>query len=252
VLQLANRVAVVTGAGRNIGRALALALAAEGAAVVVADLDGAAAGSVAREIDAAGGAALGVTVDIGDYATIEAMRKAAEEKFGRVDILVNNAARFNDLARVPFEQIDMDEWRSVMDVNITGAFACVRAFSPGMRARKWGRIVNVSSGTVRMGRPDFLHYVTSKSALIGMSRSLARELGPDGVTVNTLLPGVVLTEDQRHRLSPQYQTAILAGQCIPESLTPDAMTGAVIFMSSEASRFMTGQELAVDGGLTHG
>lgn len=180
------------------------------------------------------------------------MMRQVLDRFNRVDILVNNASRFNDLTRGPFQKIPESEWRSALDVNVTGTFNCVRAVERHMRHQKWGRIVNVSSGSVRMGRPDFLHYVTSKPALIGMTRSLARELGPVGITVNTLLPGVVFTEDQRKYLEPEYQAAILRSQCIPEALTPDAMVGPLLFLCSEQSRYVTGQELAVDAGLTHG
>lgn len=249
---LAGRVAIVTGAGRNIGRAMALGLAAAGARVVVADIDFANAKEVVRDIDSVGGEALAVDVDIGDPTSIDEMVETTFAWHARIDILVNNASRFNDLKRAPFQQIPPDEWRSALDVNVTGTFNCVRAIEPHMRHQKWGRIVNVSSGSIRMGRPDFLHYVTSKSALIGMTRSLARELGPHGINVNALLPGVVFTDDQRANLRPDYQAMILDGQCIPEALGPEAMVGPLLFLCSDQSRFVTGQELAVDGGLTHG
>jgi 3-oxoacyl-[acyl-carrier protein] reductase len=249
---LSGRVAIVTGGGRNIGRAMALGLSAAGARIVVADLDTSNADAVAREIEAAGGQALAAGVDIGDRASVERMVGQALDRFQRVDILVNNASRFNDLTRGPFQEISDSEWRSALDVNVTGTFHCIRAVEAQMRQQRWGRVVNVSSGTVRMGRPDFLHYVTSKSALIGMTRSLARELGPFGITVNVLPPGVVFTDDQRTSLTPDYQAAILKGQCIPEMLTPQAMAGPLVFLCSDQSRYVTGQELAVDAGLTHG
>jgi len=220
--------------------------------VGVADLDPAAAESVVAEIVALGGEALALSVDIGDRARVAAMAEAVRTRFKRIDILVNNAARFNDLQRVPFQQIEPAEWDSALGVNVTGTFSCIRAVEADMRAQGWGRIVNVSSGSVRMGRPDFLHYVTSKSALIGMSRSLARELGPHGVTVNTLLPGVVFTADQLANLPASYRTMILQGQCIPEMLSPEAIVGPTLFLCSDLARYVTGQELAVDGGLTHG
>lgn len=246
------KIAVVTGGGRNIGRAIALGFASRGHRVVVADLDAVNAHNVAREIESTGGEAVGIALDIGDTAAIEVLVEETRRRFGDADILVNNASRFNDLQRVPFQEIAMDEWRSVMDINITGTFSCIKAFETGMRRRKWGRIVNVSSGTVRMGRPDFLHYVTSKAALIGMSRSLARELGPHGITVNTLLPGVVFTADQRRTLKPDYQEMILRAQCVPEAVAPESMAGPVLFLCSDDARHVTGQELAVDAGLTHG
>lgn len=247
-----RRVAIVTGAGRNIGRALALGFAAASHDVVVADLDAAGALAVAREIEGKGGHAIAIRVDIGDPDSVAHLVHRSIEAFGRADILVNNAARFNDLSRVPMQEIPLEEWRSAMEVNITGTFACIRAAVPHMRAQKWGRIVNMASGSIRMGRPDFLHYVTSKSALIGMTRSLARELGPFGITANVVLPGVIFTDDQKANLTADYQAMILKSQCIPEALSPDAMVAPVLFLCSEGARYVTGQQLAVDGGLTHG
>jgi 3-oxoacyl-[acyl-carrier protein] reductase len=249
---LAGRVALVTGGGRNIGRAAALGLARAGAAVAVADLREEAAREVAREIEALGAHALALRADIGDAASIEAMVAEAVARFGRIDALVNNAAKFTELTYQPFDQIPQAEWDEVLRVNITGTFQVIRAVVPHMRRQRWGRIVNVSSGTYRMGRPLFLHYVSSKASIMGMSRSLARELGPDGITVNTVLPGVVFTDIQKSRLPADYQQMILSAQCIPEPLDPDALAGPIVFLCSDASRFVTGQELAVDGGLTHG
>jgi 3-oxoacyl-[acyl-carrier protein] reductase len=249
---LAGRVAIVTGGGRNIGRALALGFAQAGAIPVIADLNGDEARSLAREVEAQGSRALGLQVDIASPDSVEAMIGAALGAYGRIDVLVNNAAKFSELEYRAFTRIPLEEWKAVLDVNVTGTFLCVRAVEPHMREAGWGRIVNVASGSIRMGRPYFLHYVSSKSALVGMTRSLARELGPHGITVNTLLPGVVFTELQRQRLSEDYQRMILSGQCIPEPLPPEAMVGPVLFLASEDSRYVTGQELAVDGGLTHG
>jgi len=250
--RLDGRVAVVTGGGRNIGRALALGLAECGAAVVAADIAADDAQAVAADIEAAGGAALPIGLDIADRAAVQAMAEAVMDRFGRVDILINNAALFSALGYRDFWDIPEDEWDRVIETNVTGTFNCVRAVEGAMRAAGWGRIVNVSSGTVRMGRPHFLHYVSSKAALVGMSRSLARELGPFGITVNTLLPGVVLHETQRARLPDEYKAAILRSQCIPRELDTAAMVGPVLFLVSEEAAFVTGQELAVDGGLTHG
>lgn len=249
---LTGRVAIVTGGGRNIGRALALGFARAGAIPVIADLNAEDAAAIARELEAEGFRALPVHVDVASPESVDAMIDVALRALGRVDILVNNAAKFSELEYREFARIPLDEWKAVLDVNVTGTFLCVRAVEPHMRTAGWGRIVNVASSSVRMGRPHFLHYVSSKSALIGMGRSLARELGPFGITVNTLLPGVVFTELQRQRLPEDYQRMILAGQCIPEPLPPDAMVGPVLFLASEESRYVTGQELAVDGGLTHG
>lgn len=249
---LAGRVAIVTGGARGIGRALATGFAQAGALPVVADINGEEAAALAGELEAAGFRALAVRVDVASADSVGAMIEAAIGAFGRIDVLVNNAAKFSELEYRDFARIPLEEWKAVLDVNVTGAFLCVRAVVPHMRRTGWGRIVNVASGSIRMGRPHFLHYVSSKSALVGMSRSLARELGPHGITVNTLLPGVVFTALQRRRLPETYQRMILDGQCIPEPLPPEAMVGPVLFLASDESRYVTGQELAVDGGLTHG
>lgn len=247
-----RRVAIVTGAGRNIGCAIALGLCRAGVTTVFAELDGERAEAAARDGAALGAGTLAVQVDIGSRESVEAMAARALASFGRIDILVNNAAKFTELKHRPFGEIPLDEWERVLAVNVTGTFHCIRAVVPHMRKNRWGRIVNISSGTIRMGRPHFLHYVTSKSALVGMSRSLARELGPEGITVNTVLPGVVFTDIQHSRLPEDYKRMILSSQCIPEQLEPEALVGPVLFLCSEASAFVTGQELAVDGGLTHG
>jgi 3-oxoacyl-[acyl-carrier protein] reductase len=243
------RVVVVTGAARNIGRAAALELARQGWQVVLADLDGEGAQDAARDI---GAHSLGVQVDISSRESVDALAQAALGRFGRIDALVNNAAKFAELGYRPFDEIPDAEWDAVLHTNLTGTLYCIRACVPDMKRRRWGRIVNVSSGTYRMGRPNFLHYVSSKAGLMGMSRSLARELGIFGITVNTVLPGVVFTGTQKRRLAEDYQRMILAGQCIPEPLTPEALAGPIAFLCSEAAAYVTGQELAVDGGLTHG
>lgn len=248
-LPLADRVGLVTGAGQGIGRAFAHGLAAAGAAVVVADLDEANARSVAREIEDAGGAALGVRVDVADEAAVEDMVAAAVGTFGRVDTLLNAAAIFSTLTMKGFEEISVAEWRTVIDVNLTGTFLCARAVAPVMRAQGSGTIINVSSATVLSGRPDYLHYVTSKAGVIGMTRSLARELGADGVTVNAILPGSVDTGIARDSARPEAVAHIVAGQSLKRRLVSDDIVGAAVFLASPAAGAMTGQSLVVDGGM---
>ena len=192
---LKGRVAVVTGAGQGIGRHLAHRFAEAGAVPVIAELNAAKGKAVAAEIGA--NRALFVETDAADEASLAAMARAVTERFGRLDILVNNAAIFSTLEMRPFWQIPVAEWRRVMDVNATGPFLAARAVLPAMMAAKWGRIVNMSSAAVTMGRPNYLHYIASKSALIGMTRSMARELGEHGINVNAVMPGATFTEIDR-------------------------------------------------------
>ena len=248
---LQDRVAVITGAAQGLGRAFARALAAEGAVPVVADRNEAKAHDVVMEIEAAGGRALAVAVDVADPTSVQTMVDTVQAQLGRLDILVNNAAIFSTLEMRPFEQIPLAEWDAVMRVNITGPFLCARAALPAMRRGGWGRIVNIGSSAVTLGRPGYLHYTTSKSALVGMSRSLARELGPDGITANTILPGATLTEIERKTVTPEFLARIAAQQCIHRTQVPDDLIGTMLFLCSDASAFITGQALTVDGGATH-
>jgi NAD(P)-dependent dehydrogenase (short-subunit alcohol dehydrogenase family) len=247
-----GRVVIVTGAGQGIGREFARQFAAAGAIPVVADLNVEAAQNVLAEIEAAGGRGLAVKVDIGDRASVDAMVDASLAEFGRIDVLINNAAIFATLEKRPFDQIPQAEWERVMRINITGVFNSVCAVAAAMRKAKWGRIVNISSDAVRLGVANYLHYVTSKSALVGMTNSLARELGPHGVTVNCIRPGGVATEvDRTVNPTLERRQQQLAQQCLPRSQVPADLVGLVMFLSSPASAFVTGQTIACDGGLTH-
>jgi len=165
-------------------------------------------------------------VDIGVEASVADLARSLETKLGRVDILVNNAAIFSTLDMQPFEQIPFAEWERVLKVNVTGPFLCSRAVLPLMRQSR-GRIINIASGAVTLGRPNYLHYITSKAALIGMTRSMARELGPSGITVNAILPGATFTEIERKTVSPQQKAAIVAMQCVPRPQVPEDLVGAL-------------------------
>lgn len=246
---LAGRVIVITGAGQGIGRVFAKSYAAAGATPIIAEINKTKADSVAREIADAGGRALAVHVDVADPKSVEAMARETLDAFGRIDVLVNNAALFSTLTMRPFDQIPLDEWDQVMRVNVTGVFLCCRAVAPAMRKANWGRIITMSSGAAAVGPPNYLHYPTSKAAVVGLTRALARELGPFGITVNALMPGATYTEIERKTVSPEAKERIIAAQCIHRAETSDDLVGAALFLSSEASRFITGQTLSVDGGL---
>ena len=248
---LKDRVVIITGAGQGIGRVFAKAFAMAGAHAVIAERNEKTAAGVAEEIMRAGGQALAVTTDIADPASIEEMVEVVEDEYGRIDVLINNAAIFSTLEMRPFERIPLEEWEQVLRVNITGQMLCARAVLPAMRRAKWGRIINMASGAVSLGRPGYLHYITSKAALVGMSRSMARELGPDNITVNAILPGATFTEIERKTVTPQQKERIIAMQCVPRAETPEDLVGSALFLASEASAFITGQVINADGGATH-
>ena len=248
---LDGKTAIITGGGQAIGRAYALAFAQEGANVVVADLNGANAEAVAGEIAAAGGSAISVQADVGDPASVDGTAAAAREAFGGTDVLLNNAAIFTRLGRCGFEDIPLEEWDRVMRVNVTGGMLCAAAVLPDMRAKKQGRIINVSSSTVPMGLPWFMHYVTSKSAVIGMTRVMARELGPEGITANAIMPGLIETEAENPGRTDAIRARVIDLQCVKELGTPGDLTGLAVFLASDASGYITGQTIAADGGSVH-
>lgn len=242
--------AIVTGGGQGLGRAFAQALAAEGVVVAVADLDGERASRVADEIAAAGGGAVGLAVDVADEASAQRMAAEAEERLGPPAILINNAAIFSALAMRPFTEIPVAEWRRVIDVNVTGAFLCSRAVVPAMARHAYGKIVNISSTTVFLGRPHYLHYVTSKAAVIGMTRALASEVGVHGVTVNAIAPGSTETEVERATITRADRERLAATSALKRVQVPADLLGALLFFTSSDSDFVTGQTLIVDGGIS--
>jgi len=248
---LSGRVVVITGAGQGLGRAFAKAYASAGAIPVIAELNEEKAHAVAKEIEVAGGKALSVVTDVANETSVNRMAERVLSEFGRIDVLVNNAAVLSKLKMRPFDEIPLDEWEFVLKVNVTGVFHCCRAVAPRMRQAKWGRIINMSSGSISLGRPNYLHYTTSKAALVGMTRSMARELGPFGITVNAILPGATYTEIPRETVSPAQKEWIVASQCIPRAEVPEDLIGTMLFLASDGAAFLTGQSLTVDGGATH-
>jgi NAD(P)-dependent dehydrogenase (short-subunit alcohol dehydrogenase family) len=243
VSRLEGQVAIVTGAAQGIGRKIAEGLAGEGARVVVGDL--ASPDEVASEL---GG--LAVAVDVSDPQACEAMAQAAMDEYGRIDVLVNNAGIWSSLVPTPFDQLSVEEWKRVFDVNVLGMYLATRAVAPFMRQAGRGRIINLSSGTPFKGVPLFLHYVTSKGAVIAMTRALAKELGADNVLVNTIAPGFTLSDGVMANQTQleQLQEISAKARVLARDQYPEDIVGAVIFFASDESSFITGQSLVVDGG----
>jgi NAD(P)-dependent dehydrogenase (short-subunit alcohol dehydrogenase family) len=243
--RLEGRVAIVTGAAQGIGRALAEGLAAEGARIVVADLAGAEASAASLPTES-----IGVRVDVSSEEDVAAMTAAAMERFGRIDVLVNNAGIYTSLVPKPFEEIDAAEWRQVMDVNVLGMFLCCRAVMPHMKAQGDGRIVNIASGTPFKGVPFLLHYVVSKGAVVALTRALAKEVGGAGVLVNTVAPGFTMSTGvlENPVQIEKLQEVSVKARVIQRDQLPEDIVGAVVFLSGPESAFITGQAIVVDGG----
>jgi 3-oxoacyl-[acyl-carrier protein] reductase len=247
-----GKVCVITGAGQGIGRALALYFAERGARVAIAEVNPALGAEVAAQIEAAGGEAIAVETDVTDPKSVAELVTRVHDAYGPVAALINNA-RWSGLTPNPVTEISDEDWQRALDVNVTGAFNCIRAMVPDMIAAGWGRIVNMSSSTIRLPPPrPYLHYITSKAALVGMTRALARELGGHGITVNAVLPGSVETGIQRHVTPEERERRVKATQSIPRIVTPGDVVGATYFLCTEEAGLMTGQSLAIDGGLTFG
>jgi NAD(P)-dependent dehydrogenase (short-subunit alcohol dehydrogenase family) len=243
---LGGKVAIVTGAAQGIGRAIADALAAEGARIVVADLRG------AEEAAKAFDGGVGIAVDVSKEDDVQRMADETMRQCGGIDILVNNAGLYASLTMRPFDQIPLDEWRQVMDVNVASMFLTCRACVVHMRERGGGKIVNISSGTPFRGVPFLLHYVTSKGAIVAFTRALAKELGKDNVLVNCVAPGFTLsTGVQEHpEVVEALRTVSVSARTIQRDQVPEDVTGAVVYFCSPASDFVTGQTIVIDGGQT--
>jgi len=240
------KVAVVTGAAQGIGRAIAEGLAAAGARIVVADVRGA---------DAAAGSfpdGVGVTADVANEEDVRRLVDEVVDRCGRIDILVNNAGLYASLEMRPFEQIPLEEWRTVMDVNVASMFLMCRAVVPVMREHGGGKIVNISSGTPFRGVPFLLHYVTSKGAILAFTRALAKELGKDNVLVNCVAPGFTMSAGvQAHpEVIDKLRDVSVSARTIQRDQVPEDVVGAVVFLCGPGSDFITGQAIVIDGGQT--
>lgn len=243
-LDLTGKRVIVTGAAGGLGRAFALAFAREGANVLAADINADGATETAALIGATGHAA---QVDVTSRASTAALADHAAAVLGGVDVLVNNAAIYAGLERKGFEQIDEAVWDRVMAVNVKGPWAMTSAVAPLMRRAGAGAVINVSSATVMSGSPQWLHYVSSKGAVIAMTRALARELGEDRITVNALAPGFTLTEASLGLIENAADYGVTRG-AIKRAAGSDDMVGAALFLASPLATFITGQTIIIDGG----
>ena len=227
---------IVTGAASGLGAVYCRELAAAGYTIVGADV------APVAEVD------LDVTVDVTDRAATERLAATVLDRFGRIDALVNNAAVYSTIVKKPFEDISDDEWSRVFDVNVRGAWLCARAVAPAMRRQRGGKIVNVSSMTVPTAPPGFAHYVASKAAIVGLTRALARELGADGICVNTLTPDYIAFDRDYDNRQPEMAPTLAAQRVFAREQMPEDMIGALLFLVGPGSDFVTGQNIWVNGG----
>ena len=248
-----EKVVIVTGGAHGIGKAYALAFAGAGARVVIADIDKPSADRVVEEMRShLGGAALALATDVSNEAATKEMAAQTLARFGRIDVLVNNAAIFSvvPMNRGRIETIDPGEWDRLMAVNLRGLFFCCRAVLPAMREQRSGKIITIASGTVFAGAPGRIHYVTSKAATIGFTRSLAREVGNDNINVNCLAPGNTLSEEDPTEQMIRFRASSVPLRSIKRVQVPRDVVGAMLFLASPLSDFITGQTINVDGGIS--
>ena len=247
-MKLQGKVGIVTGGAQGLGKAYALRLAEEGAKLIVVDvLD---TGPVKKDIETMGGEALALQTDVTDEKGTEEMARKAVERFGKIDILINNAAMYASISKKSFFDISVSEWDQVIGVNLKGTFLCSKAVFPQMKKQGKGKIINVSSGTFYKGIPFFLHYVTTKGGVIAFTRALAREVGDHGICVNTIAPGLTVSDGTAENPSytDDYYKATVNTRCIKKIEMPEDLTGTIVFLSSEDSDMITGQTIVVDGG----
>jgi 3-oxoacyl-[acyl-carrier protein] reductase len=244
-MRLENKVAVVTGAAQGIGRAVALGMGREGAKVVLADLQAEKAHSVANELQGLGAQALALEVNVASESSVKRMAKSAFV-FNRVDILVNVAGIYYPKASVV--DLTEEDWDRTIDINVGSNFLCCREFVPAMRAQKSGRIISLASGIGHYGMRQFAHYAASKAAVMGFVKSLAREVGPDGITVNAICPGSANTAMPRQHRSEEEVMARLRSTPLPHVLEPEDIAGAILFLASDAAAYITGQSYDINCG----
>jgi NAD(P)-dependent dehydrogenase (short-subunit alcohol dehydrogenase family) len=244
-MRFKDKSVIITGGGGKIAKAYAVAFAKEGAKVALPDI--AAADHVVNAIKAVGGTAISMTCDVSNEKSVNAMAATVAEQFGSIDVLINNAAYFMRVWKGPFWEMEVDEFNTAMAVNVRGSWLCAKAVVPYMQKQNKGKIINISSNVALTGNPNYIHYVTSKGALIAMTRVMARELGDWNICVNTVTPGFVVTEGRQ--VDPEYEKIRAQQRSIKRTQVESDLVGTVLFLSSSESDFMTGQLLNVDGGF---
>jgi 3-oxoacyl-[acyl-carrier protein] reductase len=244
-MRLQNKVAVVTGGAQGIGRAICLSMAREGSKVVVADLQAQKAESVAGEARALGAAALAVEVNVASEMSVKRLADETFERFGRIDILVNDAGVY---LKAPVVSKSEEDWDRTININLGGNFLCARAFVPAMREQKSGRIISIASSIAHTGAREFADYAASKGAIIGFVKALARELGPDGITVNAICPGSANTDMPRRHRTEEETMARLRSTPLAHVLEPEDIAGPILFLASDSAAYITGQVYNINCG----
>jgi 3-oxoacyl-[acyl-carrier protein] reductase len=242
---LTGRTIIVTGGATGIGQAFAVGAGEQGANVVIADMNPA--DETVSLIEGAGGKAIAVTVDVSDRESTRAMAQAAVDAFGQIDGLINNAAYFREIKLTPFPEIPDDVWDRTFSVNVKGIWLCASAVVPFMRERSSGAIVNIASIVAVAGQPGYLHYVASKGAVLSMTKGLAKELGADGIRVNVIAPGFVITGATEDRPA-EWKESFLRARALGREQRPDDLVGTALYLLSDLSGFVSGQTIVVDGG----
>jgi NAD(P)-dependent dehydrogenase (short-subunit alcohol dehydrogenase family) len=239
-----NKVVIITGAAGGLGKAFAHAFAAAGATIIVADVNKKGAEDAFNDLNTEGSA---IEVNVANEASTQAMARTIFEKFGRIDVLINNAAIYATINRKPFYEISEAEWDLVMNVNLKGVWLCSKAVFPYMHAANYGKIINISSATVMSGSPNWSHYVASKGGVIGLTRSMAKELGDFNINVNAIAPGFTLTDASLNLIENANKYGVDRGAIKRPSVAED-IVGTALYLASSASDFVTGQTIVVDGG----
>lgn len=244
-MRFKDKSVIITGGGGKIANAYATAFAKEGANLSLPDI--ASADSMVKAIQGIGGTAISMACDVSDESSVKAMVEETVKQFGTVDILINNAAYFMTVWKGPFWDMSVEEFDKAMAVNVRGSWLCAKAVAPHMQKQKQGKIINISSNVALTGNPNYIHYVTSKGAIIAMTRAMARELGDWNICVNTVSPGFVVTEGRQ--VDPEYERIRAQQRSLKRSQVEGDLVGTVLYLASPESDFMTGQLLNVDGGF---